>query len=97
MRVFTGGEYRAKIIARMAGFVFGDVAIIVVQIANQGRIVEGCAVGRGFIPADQRSQGLATKVFDLSAQHFKWRTIQRADGATKRVDDADLELLACVL
>jgi hypothetical protein len=93
VRVFTGCEDRTEVVAGVAGLLFGDVAIVVVQVANQRRVVEGGAVGSGFVAADQRYQGSAAEVFKLGAQHLDRRSLERSKGAAEGIEYANLELV----
>src|SRR5579871_3325782 len=94
MGIFAGCQDRPKAVARMAGFFFSNVAVVVVQVTYQSRVIERREVWRGFASANQRGQRLAAEVFEMGAQQLDGWTLQRAKGAAKGIEYTNLELLA---
>src|SRR5713101_5441370 len=94
MSIFAGGKHRTEVVAGVTGLLWGDVAVVVVQVAYKRRVVESRAVGRAFSAADERGQGVAAEVFDLGAQHLDRRALKRSNSAAEGIQYANLELLA---
>src|SRR5712691_8125600 len=94
MCVLAGSQYRPDVVAGVAGLLFGDIAVVVVQVAYKGRVVKRRAVGSGFSAADQRYQGLAAEVFELGAQHLDRWPLKRSNSTAEGIQYANLELLA---
>src|SRR5579885_188170 len=56
IRIFCRGENWREIIARMASLTFGEIAVIEIEIPDDGAIEKGSAIRRRFgIGADQRA------------------------------------------
>src|SRR5260221_9699327 len=92
--VFACCKDCAQVVTRMAGLPPGKKAVVVVQVAHQGGIVEGCPVGSRLAPADQRNERITSKVLEVGSQHCERRSIKRSDGTPQGIQDADLEFLA---
>ncbi len=90
-------SHRPKIIAGVAGFLFGKVAIIEVEVAHQRRVVKSSAVGRVFPIANQRRQGFATEILKLLPYQRDGWPLKRTKSAAEGVEHVNLELLACFL
>jgi len=78
----------------MAGLTFGQKAVVEVEIPDQGAVVERSPIDIGCPAANQGAAAMAAEVIDVRADHACGFTAQRTNGAAKRVEDSDLELLA---
>src|SRR5215472_7506303 len=65
--VFACCQNRAKVITGMASFSPGKKTVVVVQVAHQGGIIEGCQVGSRLGSANQRDERITSKVLEVSA------------------------------
>src|SRR6266568_664971 len=70
LSVLACRQHCSQVVAGVAGLLPGNVAIVVVQVANQGRIVESGPVWCIFISTDQRNERLASKIFELGLEYF---------------------------
>src|SRR5712692_943627 len=69
--VFACCKDRAQVVTRMAGLPPGKKAVVVVQVAYQGGIVERRPVGSRLAPADQRNERITSKVLEVGSQLCK--------------------------
>ena len=80
----------------MARFSFGEVAVVVVEVADEGAVVEGRTVrGRPAAPDERCLLGPA-KVGEVRPKSTNWRTIESANCTSKRVENPDLQLCLCL-
>src|SRR5260370_17562298 len=77
----------------MAGLYFSKVAVVVVQVANQGGVIERRPVRSSLTSANQSHERVSTKVLELCLEHLNWRAIERPYGTTQSVQHADFEFL----
>jgi len=76
----------------VARFSFGEVAVVVVEVADEGAVVEGRTVrGRPAAPDERCLLGPA-EVGEVRPKGTNWRTIEGANCAPKRVENPDLQL-----
>src|SRR5205823_8094453 len=95
VRVLAGRQDRAQVIARMAGLILCQIAVVEIEVSDQGRIVKGRAVRRGSARANCCAQGCSAKFLDLRQNCPNWRAAQGADRAPQRIENADLQLQPC--
>src|SRR5579883_302853 len=83
--IFSGCKHRSQVVAWMAGLLFGEVAVVIVQVAYQRRVVKGRPVGSRFPAANQRYQWSTAKVFQLRPHHPNRWPLKRAESAAERI------------
>jgi hypothetical protein len=78
----------------MAGLLRRQVAVVEVEVANQGAVAKRGKVGRGAAAADQRAARRAAEVVHMLADHPGHVGAERPDGTAQRVEQADPDRLA---
>src|SRR5574338_262584 len=80
----------------MACLVFGEIAVHVIQVADERTIIECRPIGRGPSSADQAAERIAAKIIELLANRTERFAVESADRAPKGVENTDLKLLTSV-
>src|SRR5207249_8354415 len=83
--IFACGQNCPEVVTGVAGFSFSNVAVVVVEVANQGCIVESSPVRSRLASSNQGNKRLAPEVLDLLSNHLYRRSIESANGTAKGI------------
>jgi hypothetical protein len=92
--VLSRGQDSTEVIAGVAGFIWGQIAVVEVQVTHQGAIVERGAVGGRAATPDQCTVSGPAELVDLQTDQENRFSRKCTDGTAEGVQHANLELLA---
>src|SRR6185312_6524427 len=95
MRVVRRREYGREIVARVARLAGGEVGVVEVEVADERTVVERSTVGGSTAAADQCTERTSAEIVQLRADRADGWSVEGAKSAAQRIEDADLQLVAC--
>src|SRR5205085_11222614 len=81
--ILACSKHGPDIVAGMAGLIFGKIAVVEVQVAHQGRIIERGAIGSSLHPTDEGCEWFTPKVLKLSLEPLDWWSFDGSNGAAQ--------------
>jgi hypothetical protein len=72
IRLFAGRQNRADIVAGMAGFAFGQVTVIKIEVPGKSRVVQCRAIRSSAATTNQSATANTIKFFDDGSNFANW-------------------------
>ena len=83
--IFACRKDRSDIVAGVAGFMPGNIAVVEIEVSDEGRVVKGRAIRGGAPAADQAAVPGAAEIFELIPHQFDRLASKRPYGAAQAV------------